>query len=143
MEKEVEWNTGHSNAKFNSSVYVAFDLLTDKVLSAKVFNGGTGSKYNTSANTVAAQFVGLDATTVAGMTTSSHEGVDFVANSTVSSTNAFNLVVEAAIQYANDKTLTFLYIKYIPMPAKIMNVYKRMLILLTFTSAVIIFLISS
>ena len=107
LEKTIDVPTGHDVKQVSSSVYIAFDLLTDKVLSAKVFNGGTGSKYNTNANTVSAQFVGLDATTVAGMTTSSHEGIDFVTNSTVSSTNAFNLIVEAAIQYANDNTIKY------------------------------------
>ena len=104
---EYSWDTGHGYVQFNSNVFVLFDVLTNKVLTVKVFNGGTGSKYNTSANTVAAQFVGLDVATVAEMTVTSHEGIDFVANSTYTSTNVFNLVVEAANHYVNNSSLKY------------------------------------
>ena len=43
--------------------------------------------------------IGLNAFDVANMTIDSHDGIDFAASATMTSTNVFNLVVEASKQY--------------------------------------------
>ena len=105
---EYSWNTGHGNAKFNSNVFVSFDILTNKVVNAKVFNGGTADKFKNDANTAVANLIGKDASAIALLTETDYvKGTDYVANATKSGIAALNLVVEAANHYVNNSSLKY------------------------------------
>ena len=100
----LEEHTG-SNLTINATLYISFDLTTNKVLTAKVTTGGTAKNYITKAETVAAKLVGVDASALAAMTVASHDGVDFEAGATKSSETVLNAAVESANQYLTDKSL--------------------------------------
>ena len=103
LTKFVSWDTGHGDAEFNAVAYVTISLDNDTVAAVKVINGGSMDNYSNKANTVASKLVGLEASVVAAMSKSSHDGVDFEANATYSSETVLELAVEACAQYANDK----------------------------------------
>ena len=103
LGKSVSWDTGHGDAKFDAIAYVTISLDDNKIASVKVSNGGTNKTFADKANTVASRLVGLDASAVAAMSETSHDGVDFEANATYSSKTVLELAVEACAQYANDK----------------------------------------
>ena len=110
LEKEVSWKAHGSTVKFNPNVYVAFDVLTDKILSVKVLNGGTDNKFNSNANIATSKLIGKEASVVATLVESSYvKDTDYVGGASKSGINALNLVVEAAKQYLNDTSLKYGY----------------------------------
>ena len=61
--------------------------------------------YTEKAGQFAAQLVGVDATVLATMSETSHDGLDFVSGATVSSKEVLKLAVAVANQYVNDKVV--------------------------------------
>ena len=131
--KAYSWDTGHGDATINPTLAITFGLADDKVMTATIENGGTNANFSSSAANFAPNLVGLDAKALSEMTSSSHDGVDFVTNATMSSTTLFELAVESASQYVNVDKLSYNFgvaaayekatLATLPAETKIINTY--------------------
>lgn len=98
LSDETKWTDEHvGEMSFTSTVGVSFDLINDTIKGAGAFDAYVNYADNSAA--VLNKFIGLNAFDVANMTIDSHDGIDFAASATMTSTNVFNLVVEASKQY--------------------------------------------
>ena len=105
--KSFSWDTGHGDATINPTLAITFGLADDKVMTATIENGGTNANFSSSAANFAPNLVGLDAKALIEMTSTSHDGVDFVSGASMSSTAVLELAVESATQYLNVDKLSY------------------------------------
>lgn len=105
--KSYSWDTGHGNATITPTLAITFGLADDKVMTANIEKGGSNDSFSSSAANFAPNLIGLDAKSLSEMTSSSHDGVDFVTNATMSSTTVFELAIESAKQYINTDKLSY------------------------------------
>jgi major membrane immunogen (membrane-anchored lipoprotein) len=99
------FDTGHGNANINGKLFITITLEDNLIVTSSLSNGGSAAAFSAKASEFAAKLVGLDSTVVATMTTSSHDGLDFVSGATVSSTEVLKLAISVANQYVNDKVV--------------------------------------
>jgi hypothetical protein len=99
------FDTGHGNADINGKLFITITLEDNLIVTSSLSNGGSAASFSAKASEFAAKLVGLDSTVVATMTTSSHDGLDFVSGATVSSTEVLKLAISVANQYVNDKVV--------------------------------------
>ena len=105
--KEYSWDTGHGDATINPTLAITFGLADDKVMTATIENGGTNTNFSSSAANFAPNLIGLDAKVLMSMTSTSHDGVDFVTGASMSSTAVLELAIESATQYINVDKLSY------------------------------------
>ena len=103
VKVEFSFDTGHGDAVINGSFFITISLEDNTVVNSVLFNGGSMKNYTEKAGQFAAQLVGVDATVLATMSETSHDGLDFVSGATVSSKEVLKLAVAVANQYVNDK----------------------------------------
>ena len=105
VKVEFSFDTGHGDAVINGSFFITISLEDNTVVNSVLFNGGSMKNYTEKAGQFAAQLVGVDATVLATMSETSHDGLDFVSGATVSSKEVLKLAVAVANQYVNDKVV--------------------------------------
>ena len=105
LKVEFSFDTGHGDAVINGSLYITINLDDDKIVTSTLFNGGSADAFSKKASEFASKLINLDANAVAAMTTTSHDGVDYVSGATYSSEKVLSLAIETCSQYANDKVV--------------------------------------